>query len=76
MLITGALDEENLAVYQTLGRDYGKTVLMVVADEEPDSLISFKLGGATASVVGIEDSWAGAWTDAIGAGRWSSASPG
>jgi hypothetical protein len=48
----------------------------VVADEEPDSLAAFKLGGAAASVVGLEDSWAGAWTEAIGAGRWSSASPG
>jgi uncharacterized protein (DUF58 family) len=76
VLITGALDEENLAVYQTLGRDYSKTVLMVVSDEEPEFLVPFKLGGAAAAVVGLDDSWAGAWTEAIGAGRWSSASPG
>ena len=76
VLITGALDEENLAVYQTLGRDYSKTVLMVVADEEPEFLVPFKLGGAAAAVVGLADSWAGAWTEAIGAGKWSSASPG
>ncbi len=76
VLITGRLDDENLAVFETLGRDYSKTVLMVVADEEPDFLVPFKLGGAAASVVGLNDSWAGAWSEAIGAGRWSSASPG
>ncbi len=76
VLITGAVDEENLAVFQTLGRDYSRTVLMVVADEEPDSLVPFKLGGAAAAVVRIGDSWTGAWTQVIGAGRWSSASPG
>ena len=76
VLITGALDEDNLAVYQTLGRDYSKTILMVVSDEEPEFLVPYKLGGAAAAVVGLNDSWTGAWTEAIGAGRWSSASPG
>lgn len=75
VLITGALDEDNLAVFQTLGRDYSKTVLMVVSDDEPD-LVPYKLGGAAATVVGTADSWTQAWADAIGAGRWSSASPG
>ncbi|MBT8246446.1 MAG: DUF58 domain-containing protein, partial [Acidimicrobiia bacterium] len=76
VLITGALDDDNLAVFQTLGRDYSKTVLMVVADEAPASLTAFKLGGAATAVVGADDTWAGAWNEAIGAGRWSSASPG
>ena len=76
VLITGSLDEENLAVYQTLGRDYSRTVLMVVSDEIPDILARFKLGGAAAVVVGTGDSWGRAWTDAIGAGRWTSASRG
>jgi len=76
VLITGALDDDNLAVFQTLGRDYSKTLLMVAGEEEPDSLASFRLGGAAAVMVGPTDTWAGAWSEAIGAGRWSSASPG
>jgi len=76
VLITGAVDDDNLAVFQTLGRDYSKTVLMVVADEVPESLTAFKLGGAATVVVGTGDDWTGAWNEAIGAGRWSSASPG
>ncbi len=76
VLITGTVDEDNLGVYQTLGRDYSRTVLMVVTDEEPDILVPFQLGGAASVVVGTEDSWAEAWTQVVGAGRWSSASPG
>lgn len=75
VFITGRVDDDNLAVFQTLGRDYSRTVLMVVSDEEPD-LVPFKLGGAAATVVATTDSWTAAWGDVIGAGRWSSASPG
>ncbi|MBT8203427.1 MAG: hypothetical protein KJO87_09000, partial [Acidimicrobiia bacterium] len=76
VMITGRLDEDNLAVFQTLGRDYSRTVLMVVADEDPEFLAPFKLGGAAAVQVGAGDRWSKAWTEAIGAGRWSTASPG
>ena len=76
VFITGRLDDDNLAVFQTLGRDYTRTVLMVVADEEPEALAPFQLTGAAAVGVGTGDGWAGAWREAIGTGRWSSASPG
>lgn len=76
VMITGRLDQDNLAVFQTLGRDYSRTVLMVVGDEDPEFLAPFKLGGAAAVQVGAGDRWSDAWTEAIGAGRWSTASPG
>jgi uncharacterized protein (DUF58 family) len=76
VMISGSLDDDVLAVFQTLGRDYRRTMLMVVGDEDATALMPFKLGGAAAVRVGTEETWAGAWADVIGAGRWSSVSRG
>jgi uncharacterized protein (DUF58 family) len=76
VMISGSLDDDVLAVFQTLGRDYRRTMLMVVGDEDAEALVPFKLGGAVVVRVGTDDTWASAWAEMIGAGRWSSVSPG
>lgn len=76
VIISGSLDDDVMAVFQTLGRDYRRTLLMVVGNEEPEALVPFQLGGAAAVAVGPDGRWAEAWAEAIGAGRWSSVSPG
>jgi hypothetical protein len=75
MLITGTPDEQNLAIFQTLKRDYARTVLMVVADDEPESIGPFKLGGAATVVVSADGDWAPAWSEAMRM-RWPIASLG
>lgn len=76
VLITGTPDDHNLAVFQTFSRDYARTMLMVVGDEEPDQMASFQRGGAVAVRVPPDGSWAAAWTEAIGRKKWSTVSPG
>lgn len=74
VLVTGIPDEHMLGAFQTLGRDYARTMLMVVAHEEPETIVPFQLGGAATAHVPPDGSWGPAWAEAMRM-TWSTASP-
>ncbi len=65
VLITGVGDNELLEAQRLLSRDFGRTVLLSVADETPESLVQFQRGGATTITVGPHDPWAPAWLKGV-----------
>ncbi len=75
VLVTGEPDDQILTVFQTLKRDYARTVLMVVADGESESTFPFRLAGAATVVANEDGDWAPAWSEAMRM-RWPIASRG
>lgn len=65
VLITGVGDNELLEAQRLLSRDFGRTVLLSVTDEPPESLVQFQRGGATTITVGPHDPWAPAWLKGV-----------
>jgi uncharacterized protein (DUF58 family) len=75
VMVTGVPDEEFLAAFQTLERDYARSLLMVVAEEAPPTMERFHLAGAGTAVLTSKGSWARAWLEVMRS-TWSIASPG
>ena len=71
VLITGIGDNELLEAQRLLSRDFGKTVLLAVSEEQPDSIVQFQRGGVTTITVGPHDPWAPAWLKGVQS-TWSS----
>lgn len=65
VLVTGETDEDDLAVYRVLGRDYGRTVVMAVAEQENDVILQFQRAGAVTVVTPASSAWAPAWREAM-----------
>lgn len=74
VLVSGRVDEQHLVAYQTLSRDYARTILMMVGDEPLDTL-ALHHGGAAVVAIGPEEDWATAWSEAMRS-TWPSASAG
>ena len=75
VLVTGAPDSEDLEAYRLLSRDYLKSVVMTVAQDENDGILQLKRGGAITIRTRPGGSWAPAWRDAMER-AWSTATAG
>jgi uncharacterized protein (DUF58 family) len=75
LLVTGAPDEQDLAVYRMLGRDYLRTVVMSVAHDENEAILKFRRGGVIAMTATPTASWAPIWRQAMEQ-AWSTATAG
>ena len=64
-MVIGFPDDNHLAAFQALGRDYARTVLFVVSDHESDRLLYFKRGGASVAEVETDGSWSRSWSEAM-----------
>ena len=75
VLVTGSPDETEVAVYRVLGRDYAKTILMAVAQDQNEAILQFQRAGALTVLSGSASRWAPAWRDAMER-TWSTATAG
>lgn len=75
VMVTGTPDDADVAVYRVLGRDYGKTVLMAVAQRDNEAILQFRRAGAVTVLVGAAAKWAPAWREAMER-TWSTATAG
>ena len=57
VLVTGTADEEDLAVYRNLSRDYLKTVVMAVAEKETEAILQLRRVGAIPVLAGPGAAW-------------------
>ncbi len=75
VMVTGVLDEDGVAVFKTLSRDYYKTIVMTVSERENEALHQIQRAGAVAVASGPASKWASAWRESMEA-TWSTASAG
>ena len=75
VMVTGEVDEQDLAAFRTLSRDFSRTVVLSVGRADSHHLISFRRVGAVTVSVGPDDPWAPAWSEALEM-SWSTALPG
>ena len=75
VLVTGTADEEDLAVYRNLSRDYLKTVVMAVAEKETEAILQLRRVGAIPVLAGPGAAWGPAWREAMER-AWSTATVG
>jgi uncharacterized protein (DUF58 family) len=75
VLVTGAPDDTDVAVYRLLGRDYARTILMAVAQRENEAILAFRSSGAVTVLSGPTAKWAPSWREAMES-VWSTATAG
>ena len=75
VMVTGVLDSGGVSVFETLGRDYYKTIVMTVSERENEALHQVERAGALGVVSGPAAKWAPAWRDAMER-TWSTATAG
>ncbi len=75
IMVTGAPDESDLAVYRLLSRDYVKTVAMTVAQKENEGTLQLRRAGAITVLSAAGATWAPAWREAMET-AWSTATAG
>jgi uncharacterized protein (DUF58 family) len=75
IMVTGAPDDSDLAVFRLLSRDYVKTVAMTVAQKENEGILQLKRAGAITVLSAAGATWAPAWREAMET-AWSTATAG
>ncbi len=75
VLVTGPPDDEDLAAFRMLSRDYVRTIVMSVAHEENDAILAMRRAGAVAVTATPGAAWAPAWREAMER-AWSTATAG
>ena len=75
VLVTGSADEEDLAVYRILSRDYVKTVVMAAAESETEAILQLRRVGAIPVLARPGAAWSPAWREAMER-AWSTATVG
>lgn len=75
VLVTGAPDDTDLAVFRLLSRDYVKAVVMSVAVRDNEAIIHLRRAGAIVIRTGTGSPWAPAWREAMER-TWSTATAG
>jgi uncharacterized protein (DUF58 family) len=75
VLVTGNPDDQDLAVYRILGRDFLRTIVMAVAEESNEAILAFGRGGAITIRSGAGSPWSPAWREAMER-TWSTATAG
>lgn len=75
VLITGTVDDQDLAVFRVLGRDYVKTIVMAVAQHSNEAILALSRGGAITIMSGAGSQWSPAWREAMER-TWSTATAG
>jgi uncharacterized protein (DUF58 family) len=75
VLVSGPPDDEVIAAYRLLSRDFYRTVVMSVADTTSDAILQFARAGAVTVVTKQGDRWAAPWKEAIER-SWSTATAG
>ncbi|MGH8935671.1 MAG: DUF58 domain-containing protein [Acidimicrobiia bacterium] len=74
VMVTGRPDADDLAAFLLLARDFGRLIVLSVADGE-ESLLEFQRAGAVTVCVSTDGSWAATWLRAVRS-TWSIASAG
>jgi uncharacterized protein (DUF58 family) len=74
VLITGSPSDAHLALYQAIGRDFVRTIVLAVTDEGNEALARFRQAGVVTVVAPRGASWATAWQEAL-EHSWSTATP-
>ena len=75
IMVTGAPDDSDLAVFRLLSRDYVKTVAMAVAQKENEGILQLRRAGAITVLSAAGASWAPVWREAMER-AWSTATAG
>ncbi len=75
VMVTGAPDDQDMAAFRTLSRDFTRTVVLSVASADSLQLAQIRKVGAVTVTVGEDDAWAPAWRNAMEM-TWSTAFPG
>ena len=75
ILVTGEPDEDDLAAYRMLSRDYLRTIVMSVAQSENEAILRMKRVGAVTMMASPGAAWAPAWREAMER-AWSTATVG
>jgi hypothetical protein len=74
VMVTGRPDADDLAAFLLLARDFGRLIVLSVADGE-ESLLEFQRAGAVTVCVSTDGSWMATWLRAVRS-TWSIASAG
>lgn len=74
MLVTGSPSEAHLALYQAIGRDFVRTVVLAVAEDGNDAVVRFRQAGVVTVLAPRGSSWTTAWQEAM-EHSWSTATP-
>ena len=75
IMVTGAPDDSDLAVFRLLSRDYVKTVAMAVAQKENEGILQLRRAGAITVLSAAGAPWAPVWREAMER-AWSTATAG
>jgi uncharacterized protein (DUF58 family) len=75
VMVTGAPDDADLAVYRLLGRDFLRTIVMAVAQRQNEAILQFQRAGVITVLAAPGSRWALAWRDAMER-AWSTATAG
>ncbi len=75
VLITGQPSQSHLTLYQAIGRDYGRVIVLATTDEADDTVATFRRSGAVTVLAPRGTDWGDAWTEAM-EHTWSIATPG
>ena len=75
VLVTGNPDDDDLAVYRVLGRDFVKTLIMAVAEDTNEAILAFGRAGAITIRSDANTLWSPAWREAMER-TWSTATAG
>ncbi len=73
-MVTGEVGDSHLAVYRTLGRDYTRTLVMAVADEQNEAILRFRQAAVVTILAPGGTRWSAAWQEAMER-TWSTATP-
>ena len=65
VLVTGPPDDEDLAAFRMLSKDYVRTIVMSVADGENDAILAMRRAGGVAVTATPGAAWAPAWREAM-----------
>lgn len=71
-VVTGTAGDSHLALYRTLGRDYTRTLVMAVADDQNEAILRFRQAGVVTILAPRGMRWATAWQEAMER-TWSTA---
>ena len=75
VLVTGEADDDDLAAYRMLSKNYLRTIVMSVAQAPNDAILAMRTVGAVTLLTGPGAAWAPAWREAMER-TWSTATAG
>ncbi|HEX9854600.1 MAG TPA: DUF58 domain-containing protein [Acidimicrobiia bacterium] len=75
VMVSGAPDDAELAVYRLLGRDFLRTIVMAVAQRQNEAILQFQRAGVITVLTAPGSRWAPAWREAMER-SWSTATAG